>query len=151
MSSAVNTLTTQRATQIGAVLEAVVTLSRELAAPRTTPFGDAVLTRTQLDILFVLAHSSERVAPGRLAATLRITPGAITQTVDQLRERGLVEQSVSDDDARSRVLTLTPSARDQVAAFEAATVLRVMPWFAALSDGELAGLAASITKIGSPE
>ncbi|WP_404434582.1 MarR family transcriptional regulator [Microbacterium lacus] len=142
-------LTTSRATQIGAVLEAVVALSRELAAPRQTPFGDAVLTRTQLDILFVLAHSAERITPGHLASLLRVTPGAITQTVDQLREQGLVEQTISDEDGRSRVLMLTASARADVAAFEAASVLRVAPWFAELTDDELDGLAASLSKVSS--
>ncbi len=65
-------------------------LSRSLASPRSTPFGDAVLTRTQLEVLFVLAHAEDPVAPGQLAATLKVTPGAITQTVEQLRDQGLV-------------------------------------------------------------
>lgn len=97
------TLTTDRATQIGAVLESIVTLSRALATPRATPFGDAVLTRTQLEILFILARAAEPVTPGRLAATVKVTPGAITQTMDQLRYQRLVEQSSSDLDGRVRV------------------------------------------------
>lgn len=141
------TLTTERAAHIGTVLESVVTLSRELSSPRRTPFGDAVLTRTQLEILFVIAHATERVTPGQLAAALHVTAGAITQTVEQLRERGFVEQAIPDDDARSRVLTLTETARADVAAFESAAVLRVAPWFADLSDTELGALASAISKV----
>lgn len=131
------------------MLESVVTLSRELTAPRQTPFGDTVLTRTQLDILFVIAHAQEPVTPGHLAATLRVTPGAITQTVEQLRRGGLVEQSISDKDGRARVLALTESSRDDVEAFEAAAVARLSPLFAALSNEELAVLVSTLTKVGS--
>lgn len=140
-------LSVDRPTQIGCVLESIITLSRALAAPRMTPFGDAVLTRTQLEILFVLAHQKEPVAPGRLAATVKITPGAITQTMDQLRDRHLVEQSPSDLDRRVRVWRLTDDATTQVAAFEAATVLRTTPWFTALSPDELTTLAALISRV----
>lgn len=142
-----DTLTIDRATQIGSVLESAIMLSRALARPRLTPFGDAVLTRTQLEILFVLAHAMEPVTPGRLAATLRVTPGAITQTMDQLRDQHLVEQSPSDLDARVRVWRLTDAAATQVAAFEAATVLRTTPWFSSLSPDELDTLAALISRV----
>lgn len=142
-----DTLTTDRATRIGAVLEAVVGLSRALASPRTTPFGDAVLTRTQLEILFVLAHADEPVTPGRLASTLRVTPGAITQTMDQLRELALVEQSASDIDGRVRVWRLTVAAAVQVAAFESAAVVRVAPWFAGLSGADLDMLAELLSRV----
>jgi len=142
-----DTLTIDRATQIGRVLESIVTLSRALARPRMTPFGDVVLTRTQLDILFVLAHATEPVAPGRLAATVKVTPGAITQTMDQLRDQHLVEQSPSDFNGRVRVWRLTDATATQVAAFEAATVLRTTPWFTALSPDELETLAALISRV----
>ncbi|MGZ8804933.1 MAG: MarR family winged helix-turn-helix transcriptional regulator [Microbacterium sp.] len=139
-----------RLEQIGAVLESVVRLSRSLATPRSTPFGDAVLTRTQLEVLFVLAHAERPVAPGQLAATLKVTPGAITQTVEQLRDLGLVEQSVSNRDARARVLGLTPIARSQVESFEAAAVLRAGSWFDGLSDEALASLASAIAHVKEP-
>lgn len=137
----------ERTTAIGDVLEAVVTLSRGLAGPRSTPFGDLVLTRTQWDILFLLAHDAEPVTPGRLARTLKVTPGAITQAMDQLRTHALVEQFSSDSDGRARVWRLTASASAQVAAFEAATIDRTAPWFDALSDGELAQLAALLKRV----
>src|SRR5215207_6683962 len=126
--------TSLRTRHIGTVLTTVVELSRSLTNRRSTPFGSAVLTRTQLDVLFVLAHAREPVTPGHLAATLNVTPGAITQTVEHLRDQNLVEQWVSDRDARVRVLGLTASAGAQVAAFEATVVERIAPWFSALDD-----------------
>lgn len=142
-----NPLHTERSPHIGTVLESVFTLSLSLSNPRSTPFGDTVLTRTQIEILFVLAHDDEPVTPGRLAATIKVTPGAITQTMDQLRDQGLVEQTASDSDARVRIWRLTDSAAARVAEFETATVARTAPWFADLSADELGQLAALIRRV----
>ena len=140
-------VSSEREGEIGAVLTAVVGLSRALSAPRSTPFGDEALTRTQLDILFLLAHATSPLTPGSLAEALRVTRGAITQAVDQLRLARLVERTAAEHDARSRVLSLAPAARAQVEAFEAATVHRVAHWFAELSDHDLGVLAALITRV----
>lgn len=142
-----STLTADRAAQIGTVLESIVTLSRALATPRSTPFGEVLLTRTQLEILFLLAHDHDPVTPGRLAATLKVTPGAITQSMDQLREHGLVEQSTSDVDGRVRVWRLTGSAAAQVSAFETDMVARSEPWFHSLSEDELGHLAGLLSRV----
>lgn len=142
-----NTLARDRSAHIGTVLESIVMLSRALANPRSSPFGDTVLTRTQLEILFVLAHAEEPITPGQLAATLQVTPGAITQTMHQLRNQALVEQSSSDSDGRVRVWKLTASAREQVAGFEYATIARMAPWFQALSAGELDQLSTLLSRV----
>jgi DNA-binding MarR family transcriptional regulator len=136
-----------RARDLGTVLEAVVRLSRALSSPRSTPFGDLVLTRTQLEVLFVLAHSDVPVTPGLIAAELKLTRGAVTQTVEQLREHALVQQTVSDRDARVRVVALTPSARSQVEGYEAAAVQRALPWFDDLPDDQLTRLARLLAHV----
>ena len=147
MTPSAPVLTSHRSTQMGEVLAAVVRLSRSLANPRSTPFGSTVLTRTQLDVLFVLAHAPDPVTPGRLAALLHVTPGAITQLVDQLRGHDLVEQYASAQDGRVRLLRLTNAARSQVEAFESVAIQRSAPWFDTLTDDaltELAGLLAQV-------
>ena len=147
MTPSAPVLTSHRSTQMGEVLAAVVRLSRSLANPRSTPFGSTVLTRTQLDVLFVLAHAPDPVTPGRLAALLHVTPGAITQLVDQLRGHDLVEKYASAQDGRVRLLRLTNDARSQVEAFESVAIQRSAPWFDTLTDDaltELAGLLAQV-------
>ena len=129
------------------MLAAVVRLSRSLANPRSTPFGSTVLTRTQLDVLFVLAHAPDSVTPGKLAALLQVTPGAVTQLVDQLREHDLVEQFASDQDGRVRLLRLTSSARSQVEAFEGVAIQRSAPWFDTLTDDALTNLAGLLAQV----
>ncbi|TFC82419.1 MarR family transcriptional regulator [Cryobacterium sp. TMT3-29-2] len=140
-------LSSHRASQVGEVLAAVVRLSRSLANPRSTPFGSTVLTRTQLDVLFVLAHAPDSVTPGKLAALLQVTPGAVTQLVDQLREHDLVEQFASDQDGRVRLLRLTSSARSQVEAFEGVAIQRSAPWFDTLTDDALTNLAGLLAQV----
>lgn len=126
-----------RAMLIAAVLESVAGLGRELTAAHATPFGDVHLGRTQLDALFVLAHATELVTPGSLAAALTVTPGAVTQLVDGLRSHGLVETTLHPDDGRARVIRLTGDARDQVDRFERAAAERLAPRFDPLDDDEL--------------
>ncbi|TFC96793.1 MULTISPECIES: MarR family transcriptional regulator [Cryobacterium] len=140
-------LTSDRSIQVGEVLAAVVRLSRLLASPRSTPFGSTVLTRTQLDVLFLLAHEPDAVAPGQLAAPLQVTRGAVTQLVDQLREHDLVEQFASDQDGRVRLLRLTDDARSQVEAFESRAIQRSAPWFDTLTDDALTDLARLLVQV----
>lgn len=140
-------LTALRSAQVGEVLAAVVRLSRSIAAPRSTPFADTVLTRTQLDVLFHLAHAKDTVSAGQLATQLQVTPGAVTQIVDQLREQDLVEQFTSDRDGRVRLLRLTGSARSQVETFETDAVKRAEPWFEALADDAVAELAGLLARV----
>lgn len=147
MTQSAPVLTSHRLSQVGEVLAAVVRLSRSLANPRSTPFGSTVLTRTQLDVLFVLAHAPDSVAPGQLAALLQVTPGAVTQLVDQLREHDLVEQFASDQDGRVRLLRLTGAARSQVEAFETVAIQRSAPWFDTLSDDALTNLAGLLAQV----
>ncbi|WP_418275406.1 MarR family winged helix-turn-helix transcriptional regulator [Isoptericola jiangsuensis] len=132
---------TGRPQLVAAVLESVVGLSRELASARRSPFGDQQLSSSQLDALFLLAHAPTPLTPGALADRLGVTRGAVTQLVDGLRSLGLVDQVPHPTDARSRLLVLTPDAREKVADFESATVRRLEPRFAALSTDDLDQLA----------
>ncbi|MGF2075820.1 MarR family winged helix-turn-helix transcriptional regulator, partial [Enterococcus casseliflavus] len=84
------------------VIERAIALSRSLRAGRRTPFHGRVLTGSQLEALFHLAHDPQPVTPSTLAAALAVTPGAVTQLVDGLRSEGLVESAPHPDDARSR-------------------------------------------------
>lgn len=130
-----------RMQHVGRVLESIVAWSRILGQGRSFPFGEVRLTRSQIDTLFLIAHTVDPVTPSSIATALALTPGAITQLVDGLRREGLVTTQANPDDARSRVLTLTETAASQVAAFEQELTQNVAPQFASLTDTELAGLA----------
>ncbi|MFF2832312.1 MarR family winged helix-turn-helix transcriptional regulator [Cellulosimicrobium cellulans] len=126
-----------RRERLGAIMEHLATLGRELAGAKAGPFGDVRLSRSQLDALFLLAHAPGDLTPGRLAAHLGVTAGAVTQLVDGLRRHGLVETTPHPGDGRTRLLVLTPSARESVDAFEQEVVDRISARFDALDDDRL--------------
>jgi len=131
---------------IATILQRVAGIGRELTAARAHPLGDLRLSRSQLDALFLLSHAEIPVTAGSLATTLGVTPGAVTQLVAGLREHGLVETTIDDDDARVRVIRLTPSTRARVDAFERAAVDRLSPSFAALDTHDLRQLCELLRK-----
>jgi DNA-binding MarR family transcriptional regulator len=101
------------------------------------PFVGASLTRSQRDALFLVAHLEGPVTPGRLARSLDLTAGAVTQLLDGLVAAGLVVRGPHPDDARSRVVTLSPRAVADVAAAESAAAARLAPRFEDLDSNDL--------------
>lgn len=144
---------TDRGELIAEAVEQLVRWTRELSAARaevgSVPFEGTSLTSTQREALFLIAHDPAPSTPGSLAASLAITPGAVTQLVDGLRREGLVEQTANPADARSRLLALTPDATERLAAFERAFTDTVAPRFDDLNDAELADLARLMRAAGS--
>lgn len=111
------------------------------------PFAAIPLSRTHLDALFVLAHSSVEVTAGSLASALRVTPGAVTAIIGRLHHSGLLEVASRPSDARVRVLRLTPVARTQVSIYETRVVESLIPRFGALTDEQLTTLARLIADV----
>jgi len=137
----------ERLERIASVVEAVTMLSGAITAERRIPFEGRGLTRTQLQALFVVAHDRRPVTPNRLATSLGVTPGAVTQLVDGLRNENLVQTVANPDDARSRFIQLTSVAVEEVTRFEASTVERLLPLFDVLTDPELTAAATALTQL----
>lgn len=140
-----------RLDDVAAAIEVFVEWARVLEAQRTFPFGDLELTRSQLEVLFLIAHSDQPATPGALARALRVTPGAVTQVLAGVLDAGLVEQRRDPGDARRRVLELSPAARERVESAERAITASLAPRFAGLDDDELqllAGLLGRTKGIG---
>lgn len=140
-------MSTSRAASIAVILESVTLLSSGLTTARHVPFHGRTLTRTQLDALHRLAHSRTPLTPGRLAVSLGVTPGAVTQLLDGLRQEQLVDTRPHPDDARSRIVTLTAEAAAEVELFEQGVVEAVEPQFAELTDLELHTLAGLLDRV----
>lgn len=132
---------------VGEVLEAIVAAGRPLMTERRHPFGDVMITPTQMHALFVLAHHARPVTVGDLSTELGVTPGAVTQLVDTLCTRGLVTREDNPDDARSKHVRLTDAAARSVSEFESAAIARSQWRFADLADDELENLAALLRRV----
>jgi DNA-binding MarR family transcriptional regulator len=71
------------------------------------------LTYAQLHLLRVLAEQGGELPASRLAACADITPTTVTQMVDGLARRDLVERVRSEEDRRVVFIRLTPAGRER--------------------------------------
>ena len=133
------------------VLGGVAALSRVLSSEQRRPFEGRVLTGSQLSVLFFLARTPAGLTPRQLAELLDVTAGAVTQLVDALKAEEHVEIRVNPDDARSRIIFLSGTARDEVEEFERATAERLEHQFASLTSVELTTLAELINRVTMKE
>lgn len=136
-----------RLARIGHAVEVFVVWARLLDSHHAFPFGDLQLTRSQVEVLFLIAHSDGPATPGALATALGVTPGAVTQLVAGLAALGLVQQERDPGDGRRRFLRLSPRSRARVDEFEQGVVRRLAPRFDALDDAELNTLAELMGKM----
>jgi len=138
-----------RAESLARVIERMAIVTREVNARGTYPFTPLGLRRAAMNLLFALARSDgARVA--ELADRLGVSSGAVSQTVDSLREAGLVTSEVSADDRRGRVVSLTAEARREIDAFERAYIAAVAPAFDALSTADVRELDRILAALITP-
>lgn len=83
-------------------------------------FAEHSIESWTYDVLATLRRCGEpyELSPGDLVRQTMVTTGAITNRIDRLVERGLVERHHSDADRRRVIVRLTPNGRrlvDQVA------------------------------------
>lgn len=93
-------------------------LTEELVAV----YGQYGLGEGEFDVLATLRRvgAPYELTPGALAAQTMVSSGAVTKRVDRCVEQGWVTRRVSDDDARGRMIALTPAGVEVIdRAFEA--------------------------------
>ena len=130
------------------VIEQIGLLTRDFAASGSYPFTERRLTRAQMNLMFVLSRTAD-ASVTELASNLGVTMSAVSQTLDALREAGLVTTEVSSADRRARIIRLTPAARVEVDAFERGYVEALAPRFDVLSVEELTQLDRTLSAIGA--
>ncbi len=100
--------TTENLKRFEAVLDG---LSRAVRSAREHLGAGLQLTRTQLEILMMLSHKPAQTT-GELAAALFLTQSAVTQTINTLYRRGLLERHSDDRDRRITRLKLSPAGHE---------------------------------------
>ncbi len=100
----------------------------------------------QVRALRVIARH-ERIRPGELAAHLRVAPRSVTDVIDALEARGLVERTPDPTDRRATVVTLTASGRRLVDETGAARRADAEVYFARLSERDRAALRRILTRL----
>lgn len=128
-----------RSESLARVIERIGVLTRDFAANGTHPFKERRLGRAPMNVLFALSRT-DGLGVAVLAHRLSVTSGAISQTVEMLREAGLVVSEVNPQDRRGRHIRLTPEARREVTAFERGYLEALAPRFDALSTQQVVEL-----------
>jgi len=94
------------------------------------------LTRTQFCLLKMITLSAD-LQPSEIASYLRVTPAAITKTVDKLEQLGLVQRGHSAEDRRATLLSPTPEGHRVVLEYEELKAERMTPVVQSLEEHEL--------------
>ncbi|MGY4721586.1 MarR family winged helix-turn-helix transcriptional regulator [Naumannella cuiyingiana] len=98
------------------VMSRVARLGQRLDRARSDAFAAHELAGWEFDVLAALRRSGEpyRLSPGRLLAETHVTSGTMTNRVDRLAARGLVEREPDPNDRRGVLVALTPRGRQAV-------------------------------------
>jgi DNA-binding MarR family transcriptional regulator len=111
------------------------------------PFGELTLGKPQIGILFSLARDKNGLSVKELAEKLNVTSGAITQFIDGLVEKKLVNREEDSKDRRIMKILLTKNAEDKFKDFKKNYFKSVSPLFDNLKDAEITQLITLLNKI----
>lgn len=135
-----------------AVFSRISRLERLLDRARRDAFSDHGVEPWEFDVLAALrrAGAPYQLTPGQLLTQTMVTSGTMTNRVDRLEQRGLVERQPSPDDRRAVLVGLTGKGRRTVdAAFEA-LLDRERELLAELSAGDRRELTLLLKRLMQP-
>ena len=98
------------------VLSRVTRIAQRLERIRRDTFAAQLLERWEFDVLAALrrAGSPYVLSPGRLIRETLVTSGTMTNRVDRLVDRGLVERSPDPHDGRGVLVGLSQAGQETV-------------------------------------
>ena len=98
------------------VLSRVSRLARHLDLARRGAFARHDLETWEFDVLAALRRAGEpyQLSPGTLLTLTLVTSGTMTNRIDRLAEKGLVERQPSPDDRRGVLVHLTEAGLARV-------------------------------------
>ena len=134
------------------VFSRIYRLSRHLDLARKEAFSEHDIESWEFDVLAALrrAGAPYELSPGRLLKQTLVTSGTMTNRVDRLTARGLVERQPDPDDRRGVIVRLTIEGKATVdAAFEG-LVERERALLADLPARERKQLAALLRTLLAP-
>lgn len=110
---------------------------RDMHKEQKFPFGNLVLTRQQMMIMFFINEKGRAVSAKEVAEFLHVTAGAITQFVDGLVKNKLVERKENSADRRSLDIDLTKKTKREFDYLKSDSIKKITMAFSKLSNGEL--------------
>ncbi|MEO7071367.1 MAG: MarR family transcriptional regulator [Nostocoides sp.] len=134
------------------ILSRVSRLARRLDLARGAAFAQRGLETWEFDVLSALRRTGRpyELSPGQLVLETLVTSGTMTNRVDRLTQRGLVERNPSLTDRRGVVVRLTPAGLVTVDAALADLLARERELLAQLATDEQLALAGHLRRLLHP-
>lgn len=134
------------------VLSRVSRLARRLDLARGSAFSEQDLEGWAFDVLSALrrAGAPYELSPGQLVQQTLVTSGTMTNRVDRLERRGLVERRPDPGDRRGVLVRLTDTGREVVDQAMAELIVQEKSMLADLSTGDQRDLAALLRRLLAP-
>ncbi|MFZ5871446.1 MAG: MarR family winged helix-turn-helix transcriptional regulator [Actinomycetota bacterium] len=134
------------------VLSRVTRLARHLDRARRAAFADHDLESWDFDVLSALrrAGSPYQLSPGQLVTQTLVTSGTMTNRIDRLVARGLVERHPDPVDRRGVLVRLTRDGLARVDAALADLLERERELLADLDEAEQDVLSGMLRRLVAP-
>ena len=134
------------------VLSRVTRLARHLDRARRTAFAAHELEVWEFDVLAALRRAGRPyvLSPGQLLAQTLVTSGTMTNRVDRLESRQLVQRLPDPTDRRGVQVRLTPQGKDRVDAALADLLTRERELLATLSARDRETLSGLLRRLVAP-
>jgi DNA-binding MarR family transcriptional regulator len=134
------------------VLSRVSRLARHLDLARRGAFAHHGLETWEFDVLSALrrAGAPYRMSPGALLTQTLVTSGTMTNRIDRLAARSLVERLPSPDDRRGVLVRLTDEGRRRVDAAMSSLLEVERGLLSGLDEAERARLADLLRVVVAP-
>ena len=134
------------------VLSRISRLARLLDLDRAQAFARHHLEGWEFDVLSALRRAGRpyELSPGQLVRQTLVTSGTMTNRVDRLERRGLVERRPSPTDRRGVIVRLTPQGQQSVDGAMADLLERERTLLAELPRGEREALAGLLRRLLAP-
>ena len=134
------------------VLSRVSRLARHLDRARAAAFTEHGLETWEFDVLAALrrAGAPYQLSPGQLVTQTLVTSGTMTNRVDRLTRRGLVERLPDPRDRRGVIVRLTPEGLRTVDDAFAGLLERERALLAGLAAEERVQLATLLRRLVLP-
>ncbi|KWW99094.1 MarR family transcriptional regulator [Carbonactinospora thermoautotrophica] len=134
------------------VLSRVTRLARHLDLARRTAFAEHDLEAWEFDVLAALRRAGDpyQLSPGQLLTQTLVTSGTMTNRIDRLQAKGLVQRLPDPADRRGVQVRLTAEGKERVDAALADLLSHERQILASLREDERATLADLLRRLVAP-
>lgn len=138
---------TSREELLHTAVQRFMAVMRQMRHPGPPPGLPPPLSPPQANVLFTVAQHHAGVSVKELSEAIGVTPGAVTQFIDALVEKGLVTREGDPSDRRVVRLKISESANRLFQKFRDEHMLEFYRLFTVLTDDEINQLIGLLDKI----